>query len=228
MPRLDLAEMRFGKLVAQHSLPITKRNYIQWFCICDCGRTSEVRSSHLKSGAIKSCGCEAVCETTHGFARSKNKTEFNFFQVWQGIRTRCYNANSFPYKDYGGRGIAMSDEWRDSFENFKNDMYESYKPGLTIERKDVNGNYCKENCIWIPRSLQGRNRRPSIWIETELGRMTINEAAKIVGISWLGMYQRVRQKWPKEKLLIAKNMKQRIMPKTKHNFLLTKPPKVVL
>lgn len=211
---IDLTGQRFGRWFVKERVK-SKSGYRTYLCICDCGNTREVVSSSLRKGDSKSCGCwskefKKEKYTVHGFARSKNKIEFNFYQVWQGIRTRCYNKKSFPYKDYGGRGIIMSEEWKSNFENFKNDMYESYKPGLTIERKDVNGNYCKNNCTWITRNEQPKNRRSSIWIETEQGRMTINDAAKLIGISWRGMYQRVRQKWPKEKLLIPSNFKQRI------------------
>lgn len=211
----DLTGQRFGRWFVKEKVA-SKNGYRCYLCICDCGNQNEVVSASLRKGDSKSCGCwekefKKEKYTTHGFAKSKNKIERNFYQIWQGIRTRCYNPNAFPYKDYGGRGIVMSNEWQ-NFENFKNDMYYSYTPGLTLERNDVNGNYCKENCKWIPRSEQAKNRRCSIWIETEQGRMTVNEAAKIVGISWLGMYQRVRNKWPKEKLLIPSNFKQRIIP----------------
>lgn len=210
----SLVGQRFGRWFVKEQVK-SKNGYRTYLCICDCGNTSEVVSASLRKGDSKSCGCWSIKfkkdkYTTHGFARSKNPREKNFYQVWQGIRTRCYNPNSFPYKDYGGRGIVMSDEWKDNFENFKNDMYSTYEPGLTIERKEVNGNYCKENCIWETRARQARNRRCSIWVETEQGRLTVNEAAKIAGISWLGMYARIRQKWPKDKLLIPGNFKRRI------------------
>lgn len=219
----DLSGTRFGRWLVKELIG-SKNGYRKYLCICDCGTVKELASGSLRNGSSTSCGCwskefKREKYTTHGFARSKDKIERNFYQVWQGIRTRCYNPKSFPYKDYGGRGIIMSDEWKNNFENFKNDMYESYIPGLTLERKDVNKNYSKENCIWIPRSEQAKNRRCSIWIETEQGRMTVNEAAKLVGISWLGMYQRVKQNWPKEKLLIPSNFKQRIMTYPKRQVL---------
>ncbi len=103
----------------------------------------------------------------------------------------------------------MCDEWL-NFEAFKNDMYPIYKPGLTIERVDVNGNYCKENCTWITRGEQVRNRRCSIWVDTEQGRMTVGQAAKIAGLSWPGMYMRVKGNWPKDKLLIPRNPNRKV------------------
>lgn len=210
----DLTGQRFGRWFVKERVK-SKNGYRAYLCICDCGNTSEVVSSSLRKKDSLSCGCwskeyKKERYTTHGFARSKNKKELNFYRVWQHIKLRCYDEKCFPYKDYGGRGIVMSDEWKSSFESFMNDMYSTYIPGLTIERINVNGNYCKENCRWATRSEQAQNRRCSIWIETEQGRMTINQAAKIVGISWLGMYQRVRQKWPKDKLLISVNSRQKV------------------
>ena len=132
--------------------------------------------------------------------------------------------NCFPYKDYGGRGIKMSSEWRENFMNFYDDMHETYKSGLTIERDDVNGNYEKSNCRWVTRSEQARNRRCSRWVETLEGRLTITEAANKVGISYIAMFQRIAQGWPIEKLLIPKDHKQRIMPYRKHSKWTTKWP----
>lgn len=81
--------------------------------------------------------------------------ETRFYEIWAGMKKRC---NDLNHPDYGSRGITYQDSWED-FENFKEDMFNSYSEGLTLERKDVNGNYCKENCEWIPRSQQARNQR---------------------------------------------------------------------
>ncbi len=78
--------------------------------------------------------------------------------AWDGLKQRCDNPNNKDYPDYGGRGITYSEDWK-VFANFKRDM--SPRPsGLTLDRKDVNGNYCKENCRWASRVTQGGNRRP--------------------------------------------------------------------
>lgn len=203
----DLSGQRFGRWLVKERVK-SKNGYRTYLCICDCGNIREVVSASLRKGDSKSCGCwekefKKAKYTTHGFKRSNSKIERNFYQLWLGIKTRCYNKKSFPYKDYGGRGIIMSNEWL-NFENFKNDMWPTYKAGLTIEREDVNGNYCKENCKWIPRSEQANNRRCSIWIETEQGRMTVQQAAKIAGISWPAMYVRVKKNWPINKLLLPR------------------------
>jgi hypothetical protein len=201
---LNLAGQKFGKLFVLKSTSV-KYRYLYWLCKCDCGIEKEIRGSHLKSGLIKSCGCEGGIKT-HGNSRSD---KINFYRVWQGIKTRCYNKNSYPYKDYGARGIRMCDEWLNNFQQFYDDMYPTYSPGLTIERKNVNGNYCKDNCIWIPRSQQGNNRRSTIWVDTLEGKMSIAHAAKKAGISWPAMYVRIKMNWPKEKLLLPATSKGR-------------------
>lgn len=90
----------------------------------------------------------------HGESRTQ------FYQQWQGIRQRCNDSNSPDYDNYGGRGIQVCQEWNHSFTAFKAwALANGYKLGLTIERKDSNGNYEPNNCCWIPLKEQGRNRR---------------------------------------------------------------------
>lgn len=81
-----------------------------------------------------------------------------FYKIWKGLKTRCYNRNYKHYADYGGRGIKVCDRWH-KFENFKKDMYVTYKDTLSIDRIDNNRGYCTENCKWATRQEQNRNKR---------------------------------------------------------------------
>lgn len=207
--RIDITGLRSGKLVALYPTNKIKSGYVLWMCQCDCGNKKEIRSSHLVDGRIKACGCNGGAKT-HGMKNTP------MYRSWIHMRSRCYDTNCFPYKDYGGRGIKMSPEWRADFMNFYNDMKDTWKPGLTVDRIDVNGDYEKFNCRWLSRSEQVANRRCSRWVETLEGRMTITQAANRIGISYLAMFQRIRQGWPIEKLLLPSNFKQRIMPYRKH------------
>lgn len=200
--RLQLAGFRFGKWFVVDFAGFNKRGSGTWNCLCDCGNENVVIGSELKSGSSQSCGCLKIQvstsnATTHGMKYTP------LYNVYRGMKDRCYNKNCAAYKNYGGRGIEVCKEWFDDFVNFYNDMSEGYQPHkVTIERKEVNKNYSKENCIWIPREQQSRNRTNTIWITTEKGVMTITEAAKLANVSWFCMYNRYERKCPIEKLLL--------------------------
>lgn len=88
---------------------------------------------------------------------SHGKRESKEYEAWANMKSRCYNENKRQYKDYGGRGITVCNEWKDSFINFYKDMGDSN--GLTLDRIDVNGNYEPKNCRWVDMSTQARNTR---------------------------------------------------------------------
>jgi hypothetical protein len=150
---------------------------VYWNCICDCGNKTVVSSHELSHRDIKSCGClqrKTVSEIMfkHGFSYANpNATEEqrNFYQIWCSMKTRCSNPNIKHYNNYGGRGITVCDRWL-KFENFRDDMWESYlahvkKYGLfntSIDRfPNKNGNYKPANTRWATNSQQMRNTRKS-------------------------------------------------------------------
>jgi len=125
--------------------------------LCHCGNIFTALLNGLRTGRTQSCGClqrelQKKNSTTHGLSDSP------LYSVWTSMRTRCRNPAAINYERYGGRGISICDEW-ETFEGFLKDMYPSYQEGLTLERVDVNGNYCPENCTWIPPQQQPRNTR---------------------------------------------------------------------
>lgn len=131
-------------------------------CRCDCGIVTMASETKLRSGNRRSCGCllsdvTAERNMTHGHAAGRNKRD-RIYNVWASMLARCTNPKSHAYHNYGGRGISVCDRWM-KFENFLQDMG-APPPGLTIDRINNDGNYCKENCAWKTRLDQARNRRP--------------------------------------------------------------------
>ena len=105
--------------------------------------------------------------------------------------TRCSNKNRRSFKDYGGRGISVSKDWS-KFENFSRDMADGYIPGLTLERIDVNGNYCKENCVWATRKQQARNKRNNRRVTYHGREMTVVELAEETNTHYFTLMDRLK------------------------------------
>jgi hypothetical protein len=127
---------------------------------CFCGKIFICQRGNLSNGNTRSCGCLNIQlligrSTTHGMSKTP------IYHVWEDMISRCSNPNSCNWDNYGGRGIEVCERWR-KFENFFQDMGDIPEDGLTIDRKNNEGNYEKDNCRWATRLQQARNRRPHI------------------------------------------------------------------
>lgn len=135
----------------------------RWLCRCDCGNESSVDGTSLRSGSSKSCGCLSS-EITAKRNYVHGKTGIPGYYTWKHIHARCYNPNNKDYHNYGGRGIIVCDRWRESFQNFYDDMGE--KPeGMTLDRIDNDGNYEPRNCRWATKVEQANNTRINLKFE---------------------------------------------------------------
>jgi len=101
--------------------------------------------------------------------------------VWADMKTRCNYPSNTSWKYYGARGIKVCPEWS-TFAQFWADMGPTYKPGLTIERKDNSKGYSPDNCIWIPREQQHLNKSNVYLLDTPLGQVTLTEFARRSGL----------------------------------------------
>lgn len=127
---------------------------------CECGVEKVVDKTALTSGATMSCGClnrELSAQRKSNLRHGMSGTPIH--NAWCSMRRRCYGENDSSYDNYGSRGITVCDRWMESFENFYEDTGDVPFEGASIERKDVNGNYCPENCVWADKTTQCFNRR---------------------------------------------------------------------
>lgn len=161
-------------------------------CQCACGNLFETRLSSLKSGNTKSCGCAMRDHlkdllTKHGDSAQRSQWK-KLYHVWSTIKERCTNVNWTYYKDYGGRGISYCAEWEDwgSFRDWA--IQHGYKEGLTIDRIDVDGNYCPENCRWVTLDEQANNRRSNRFASFMGRRMTYAQWSRELGIPYSVFY----------------------------------------
>lgn len=201
---VNLTNQRFGKLVvlervANHIKPNGKQ-IVMWRCICDCGNLSVVSSDNLKSGHTKSCGCERIAALKERSIKH-NETGTRLYDIWIGIKERCYNPNR--WFGWGDRGISMCEEWTDSFEAFRDwSLSNGYSDILSIDRIDNNGNYEPSNCRWVDAKKQANNRRTNTMVEYNGEAHTISEWSDITGIKANTIAMRLRKyKWSVEKAL---------------------------
>lgn len=154
----DMIGKRFGRLVVTARAG-SKGTAATWLCRCDCGNETIVYGNHLRKGNTKSCGCQRsdsakLTNRKHGMQGTSE------YKRWENAKQRCYNPKVPSYRDYGGRGIIMCDEWRDSFMAFYEAVGPCPGPGYSLDRINNDGNYEPGNVRWLDRSGQMRNRRP--------------------------------------------------------------------
>lgn len=177
----DLSGLKFGRLTVLN-FHDKKSNRVRWLCKCECGKVKPVYAKLLKSGNAVSCGCFQK-EIASKNSKTHGKSKTRIYYIWQNIKDRCHNPNSKNYKNYGGRGIKLYNDWN-IFEEFEKwAMSNGYEENLTIERINVNGNYEPLNCTWIPLSLQSMNKRSTVNIEFNGETKTLSEWARYFKVS---------------------------------------------
>lgn len=184
---IDMTGQKFGRLtvIGRTENYITPKGtkFSQWICKCECGNTCTAKVSDLKYGKTKSCGClhnelARQRRTKHSLSGTK------LYMIWKAMKQRCSNLNNKDYPNYGGRGIKVCDEWRNSFESFYSwAMSNGYSEELSIDRIDVNGNYEPNNCRWANATMQQNNKRNNRILEYKGETHTIAEWSRILHIS---------------------------------------------
>lgn len=200
----DLTNQRFGRLIAKKRVN-KPRERGRWLCICDCGEEKEVMQTHLITGKIRSCGC-LFSENVHNYAKTHGCSKDRLYNIWQGMKERCFNSNSSQYYLYGARGIVVCDEWKNSFTVFKEwALNNGYNSQLTIDRIENDKGYSSSNCRWVSYKVQNRNKRTNIQITYNGKTQCLTEWAEEINISPKLLNARINKLgWSIEKALTTK------------------------
>lgn len=194
--RQDLTGKRFGRLTVLRCEGKAKHGKYQWLCRCDCGALKISDTGQLNSGCTQSCGCLKT-EMLIKKNQTHNMAGTPIYTTWATMKRRCHSPKDKQYKDYGGRGIAVCDEWL-SFEGFYKDMGDSYKPGLTLERIDNNKGYCNENCVWADRITQANNNSRNRFETVDGITDTVANHARRYGHTYAVVQHRLQRGWDVE------------------------------
>lgn len=172
-----------------------------WKCLCTCGNITYSCTQYLKDGTKKSCGCFRRENTARFNIETKTKhhegrTNSRLYTIWGNMKARCCNKNNAAYKNYGGRGITVCQEWQNDYATFKSwAINNGYSDNLTIDRIDVDGDYNPSNCRWTSWTEQENNKTTNINIEYSGEIHTLSEWARIFNIKPGTLRRRLLKKW---------------------------------
>ena len=194
---------KFGRLTVVesngHRTKPSGQKYNVWLCKCDCGNDTIVSVHKLRTGSTKSCGCIRRENLSSGIRKTHGMHNTPEYETWCAMIKRCNNEKCDSYKNYGGRGITVCNEWLD-FEKFYADMGNRPK-NSTIERINVNGNYEPCNYKWATKKEQGRNKRTNRLIEFRGSTRCLSELAEQYKINMKTLWARLKSGWSMEKAL---------------------------
>lgn len=207
MKNIDITGKKFGRLTAiklhHNKIRNNGKTRQYWLCKCDCGNEKIVLKSALGK-TVFSCGClqkeKAKISCVKNFTKH-SLSNTRLFKIWINMKDRCFNEKNSAYKNYGGRGINVCEEWSMDFMNFYNwAITNGYNDNLTIDRIDNNGNYKPDNCRWATRKEQGRNKRNNIKILYQNKIYCASELAELMRIS----HKKILNKIKNNQLLILR------------------------
>lgn len=192
-----------GRLTLVEVVSRDRRGNI-WKCLCSCGKYLIANQGNLIAGNTKSCGClkrEVTIKRNFKHGLSRNP----IYRVWQNMILRCEYPRFQSYPDYGAKGISVCDEWHDIEVFYTWAKETGYKPGLSIERDYIKGNYNPANCRWIPVERQACNTSRSVWLtafgETKIIQDWLDDPR--CSISRSGLEKRLSFNWSVEQAIIA-------------------------
>ena len=174
-------------------MPFGNGKYITRFGIFECplcGKHFRANTGSVKRGGTVSCGCYKRAQKSEFMKNLQTRythrlTNTRLYSLWADAKKRCYNKKSQYYKDYGGRGIVMCEEWKNDFKSFYDwAMVHGYKDELMIDRERVNGNYDPSNCRFVTPCISAQNTR-LLRSDNKTGYRGVS----VFGNKWMGNIQ---------------------------------------
>lgn len=197
---IELTNKKIGNLTILKQTQKDKSGHSRFICKCDCGNEIIVLATNLLKNHTRSCGCRkgnyiTDKKTKHGMSKNSR-----IYRIYSKMKCRCCNPTNPAYKNYGGRGIKVCDEWLDKdngFINFYNwAVQNGYQNDLSIDRIDVNGNYEPSNCRWATDIEQANNKRSNHYLVYKGEKHTVIEWSRILGICYSSMQRRIKNNLP--------------------------------
>lgn len=200
-------------IISKSSRKTNGGNYVYYCeCRCDCGNMVTAIENNMRKKKTLSCGClyreSRHDQITHGQRNTR------LYRIWTNMKTRCTNEKSPSYRYYGARGISVCSEWKNSFETFSQWAHmNGYSDLLTIDRKSVAGNYDPDNCRWVDRFIQARNKRTNLTIEIDGQAKCLKEWCVLHNLPYKIVHQKIMRssespeiilRWYLDKLLAEK------------------------
>lgn len=195
----DLTGEKFGSLTVikrvDDHIYNNGRKDIVYECICDCGNKKDVLAVHLRSGHTQSCGCKRA-ENVSKMRFKHGGRDTRLYTIWKNMKSRCFNQNNRDYCLYGGRGISICDEWVNNYASFMDWALDNgYADCLSIDRLDVDGDYCPENCRWATQKEQCNNTRRNILVDIDGEVLTLKGWCERMSLNYGTVSSRVRRGW---------------------------------
>lgn len=205
-PKKNIIDKKYGRLTVLEPIGHTNNRTIVYKCLCDCGNIHHASTNSLTQYVIKSCGClkkeriDSKPFKTHGMTGSR------IYKTYQGMIARCYKPNNRSYCRYGAVGIEVCERWRESFENFYEDVKEGYADNLTLDRHpNQKGNYAPDNFRWATYQQQSENKKNTIHLTIEGETKSLMDWSRISKVSPRLIRFRIRDlKWVDIKMAVFK------------------------
>lgn len=189
--KINMVGRKYGRWTIISFFDHRPKRMVRWLCKCDCGNEKVVEGAQIRRGASLSCGCIrsemlSVRATKHGHTGSRT------YICWMNMKARCYNKDNIGFMNYGGRGITVCKRWLASFENFIADMGE-VPDGMSIDRRENDGNYEPDNCRWATKIIQQNNCSTNHIVTLQGITDTIANHARRMGLKYMTLFKRINK-----------------------------------